>query len=136
MRTIADTRTPVRIQAKSRAHLPAFRLTVRKTGSTNALTAGISTPLAILGLEVNSIAENMASKAVGLVLMILIIVVIAAALYPTVGDAVDNMTNATHDDYVGAASAGLVAIIPILYWVLVVVVIIGAVMGVLKFAGE
>ena len=83
----------------------------------------------------NSIAENMASKAVGLVLMILIIVVIAAALYPTVGDAVDNMTNESHDDYVGAASAGLVSIIPILYWVLVVVVIIGAVMGVLKFAG-
>lgn len=77
----------------------------------------------------------MASKAVALVLMILIIVVIAAALFSTVNDSVTDMTNATHDDYVGADSAGLVSLIPLLYWILIVVVIVGAVMGVLKYSG-
>ena len=87
------------------------------------------------GLGGETIAENMASRAVGLVLMILIIVVIAAALFGTVNDSVTDMTNTTHDDYVGATSAGLVSLIPILYWILVIVVIVGAVMGVLKYAG-
>ena len=70
---------------------------------------------------------------IGLILMIIILVIIAGALFPTVKNDVDDMTNATHDDYVGADSAGLVGLIPLLYWVLVVVVVIGAVMGAIKF---
>lgn len=70
---------------------------------------------------------------IGLILGIIILVIIAGALFPTVNDAVTNMTNTTHDDYVGADSAGLVSLIPLLYWVLVIVVVIGAVMGAIKF---
>ena len=90
---------------------------------------------AISNLEVNSIAD-IAKGTIGLILGIMILVLIAGALFPTINESVDNMTNSSHDDYVGADSAGLVSLIPLLYWILVIVVVIGAVLVALKTGGD
>lgn len=120
-----------RIQATFNSILPFVSRTGWNSDSRESCAEGIYTLLAISQSEVNSLAKG--AGVIGLILMIIILVIIAGALFPTVNDSVTDMTNATHDDYVGADSAGLVGLIPLLYWVLVVVVVIGAVMGAIKF---
>ena len=61
------------------------------------------------------------SVLVGLVVFILV----AAVIYPIIGGQVDNMTNTTHDDYVGADSATLVSMIPLFYWLAILLAVIG-----------
>jgi hypothetical protein len=54
-----------------------------------------------------------------------IFVLIAAVVYPLVGDQVDDLTNATNDAYVGADEAALVSMIPLFYWLSILLVVIG-----------
>lgn len=55
-----------------------------------------------------------------------ILVVIAAVLYPLVGTAVADLTCSTGPSYVGDSTAAIVGMIPIFYWLGIVLVIIGA----------
>lgn len=61
----------------------------------------------------------------GLLISVVIFVVIAAVLFPMLGDRVDNLTNASHEDYVGADSADIVSMIPLFYWLAVALTVIG-----------
>jgi hypothetical protein len=68
-----------------------------------------------------SLTENR----MGMLVSVVILVVIAAVVYPLLGDRVDNLTNESHDDYVGADSEGIVAMIPLFYWLAVALTVIG-----------
>lgn len=59
------------------------------------------------------------------ILFLVILVLVASVLYPTVGDRVDDMTNSSHEDYVGADSEAIVAMIPIFYWLAIALVAVG-----------
>ena len=61
------------------------------------------------------------STLIGLVVFILV----AAVIYPVIGTQVDNMSNTTHDDYVGADSETLVDMIPLFYWLAILLAVIG-----------
>ena len=61
------------------------------------------------------------STLIGLVVFILV----AAVVYPIIGGQVDNMSNASHDDYVGADSETLVDMIPLFYWLAILLAVIG-----------
>lgn len=54
-----------------------------------------------------------------------IFVVVAALLYPLVGSEVGDMTNSTHESYVGEETEAIVGMIPIFYWLAVVLTVIG-----------
>ena len=68
----------------------------------------------------------------GLLIMVVIFVVIAAVIYPMLGDRVDNLTNASHEDYVGADSADIVGMIPLFYWLAVALTVIGVAIVAIK----
>ena len=67
--------------------------------------------------------ENLAkvSSLIGVVVFLLV----AAVIYPLINTEVTNMSNATHDDYVGADSESLVDMIPVFYWLAVLLAVIG-----------
>ena len=50
---------------------------------------------------------------------------VAAVIYPIIGGQIDNMSNATHDDYVGEDSETLVDMIPLFYWLAILLAVIG-----------
>lgn len=60
-----------------------------------------------------------------MLLGMVIFVLIAAVVYPLVGDRVDSLTCATGDDYVGADEADLIDMIPLFYWLSILLVVIG-----------
>ena len=60
-----------------------------------------------------------------MLLGMVVFVLIAAVVYPLVGNRVADLTNATGDDYVGADSADLVSMIPLFYWLAILLVVIG-----------
>ena len=60
-----------------------------------------------------------------ILLGMVIFVLIAAVVYPLVGDRVDALTCATGEDYVGADEADLVSMIPLFYWLAILLVVIG-----------
>jgi len=67
---------------------------------------------------------------------IVILIVVAAALYPLVGDSVDNLTNDSplNEDYVGDDTAGVVGMIPLFYWLGIALVTIGVAIVAIKSA--
>jgi len=69
-------------------------------------------------------ATNKASSIIGIV----ILVIIAAVLFPLVNGQVADLTNESSENYVGDSTAGIVSLVPIFYWLLVALVIIGAAM--------
>ena len=67
-----------------------------------------------------------------ILLGMVIFVLIAAVVYPLVGDRVNDLTNATSEDYVGEDSASLVGMIPLFYWLAILLVVIGTAIAAIK----
>lgn len=69
--------------------------------------------------------------------MILVLVLVAAVLFPTINTQVTNLTDdgAGNDNYVGDDAAGIVSLIPIFYWLLVGLTVIFAAVGTAKTKG-
>ena len=57
---------------------------------------------------------------------IVILVVIAAVLYPLVGAQINDLTDNTSANFVGNSTAGIVSLVPIFYWLFVALIVIGA----------
>jgi len=57
---------------------------------------------------------------------IVILVVVAAVLFPLINTQIQDLTDNTSANYVGDSAAGIVALVPIFYWLLVALVVIGA----------
>lgn len=68
---------------------------------------------------------------INVLVMILVLVLVAAVLFPTVNTQVTNLTDdgAGNDNYVGDDAAGIVSLIPIFYWLLVGLTVIFAAVG-------
>ena len=75
-----------------------------------------------------------ADSKITMLLGIVILIVVAAALYPLVGDSVDNLTNSSHEDYVGADTEAVVGMIPLFYWLGIALVTIGVAIVAIKSA--
>jgi len=69
---------------------------------------------------------------IGTMISIVILVVIGAVLFPLVNDKISDLTNASHEDYVGADTESIVSMIPIFYWLMIALVIIGAAIAVFR----
>lgn len=67
-----------------------------------------------------------------LLIVVVIFVVIAAVVYPLLGDRVDDLTNSTNEAYVGEDSAGIVSMIPLFYWLSVALAVIGLAIWTIK----
>ena len=67
-----------------------------------------------------------------ILLGMVIFVLIAAVVYPLVGDRVSGLTNASSEDYVGEDSASLVGMIPLFYWLAILLVVIGTAIAAIK----
>ena len=61
-----------------------------------------------------------------------IFVLIAAVVYPLVGDRVSSLTNVSSEDYVGEDSASLVGMIPLFYWLAILLCVIGTAIVAIK----
>ncbi len=83
------------------------------------------------GLEVNTVEGSQKLTAI---LFLVILVLVAAVLYPTIGERVADLTNSSHDDYVGADSEAIVAMIPIFYWLAIALVAVGVAVTAIKDA--
>jgi len=57
---------------------------------------------------------------------IVVLVVVAAVLFPLVNTQIQDLTCSTGVNYVGDSAAGIVGLVPIFYWLLVALVVIGA----------
>ena len=71
----------------------------------------------------------------GGLIMLVVFVLIAVVVYPLISGQIDNATNATHDDYVGADSSDLVGMIPLFYWLAVLLCVIGFTIVAIKDTG-
>jgi hypothetical protein len=63
---------------------------------------------------------------------LVIFVLISAVVYPLIGDRVDSLTCTTGDDYVGADEADLVSMIPLFYWLAILLVVIGVAIAAIR----
>ena len=77
----------------------------------------------------------MAEK-VSVLIGIVILVVVAAVLFPLVNTQVSALTNSTNANYVGATTAPIVSLVPVFYWLMVSLVIIGAAIVTLRGEGS
>lgn len=57
---------------------------------------------------------------------IVILVVVAAVLFPLVNTQIADLTNETGENYVGDSTAPIVSLIPLFYWLMIGLVVIGA----------
>ncbi len=74
---------------------------------------------------------------IGVLIGIVILVVVAAVLFPLVNTQVSDLTNVSSDNYVGSSTAPIVSLIPIFYWLMIGLVVIGAaVVGLRSGAGS
>ena len=69
-----------------------------------------------------------------MLLGMVIFILIAAIVYPLVGDRVADLINVSGDDYVGEDSADLVSMIPLFYWLSILLVVIGVAIYAIKDA--
>ena len=63
---------------------------------------------------------------VGALIGIVILVVVAAVMYPLVNTQISDLTNSTSENYVGSSTAPIVSLIPIFYWLMIALTAIGA----------
>jgi len=70
----------------------------------------------------------------GLVYLVVFILV-AVVIFPLINSQIDDATNESHDDYVGDDSADLVGMIPLFYWLAVLLVTIGFALVAIRKAG-
>jgi len=75
-----------------------------------------------------------ADNKITMLLGVVILIVVAAALYPLVGDKVADLSNASHEDYVGSDVESIVDMIPLFYWLGVALVTIGVAIVAIKSA--
>lgn len=70
--------------------------------------------------------------------MILVLVLVAAVLFPTINTKVTNLTDdgAGNDNYVGDDAAGIVSLIPVFYWLLVGLTVIFAAVSSAKMSKD
>lgn len=78
--------------------------------------------------------DNAAAISLGGLMFVVLYVVFGLVMWPLMAGYIDNATNATHDDYVGADSADLVSIIPVFYFLMLLAVPVVAVIIMLKQA--
>lgn len=66
--------------------------------------------------------------------MILVLVLVAAVLFPTINSKVTNLTDdaAGNANYVGDDAAGIVSLIPVFYWLLVGLTVIFAAVATIR----
>jgi len=67
-----------------------------------------------------------------MLLGMVIFVLIAAVVYPLVGDRVADLTNDSSENYVGDSEADLVSMIPLFYWLAILLVVIGVAIVAIK----
>ena len=70
--------------------------------------------------------------------MILVLVLVAAVLFPTINTKVTNLTDdgAANDNYVGDDASGIVSLIPVFYWLLVGLTVIFAAVGAVRMGKD
>jgi len=76
--------------------------------------------------------DNSGAINTAILLGMVIFVLIAAAVYPLVGDRVTDLTNKTGENYVGDSEADLVSMIPLFYWLSILLVVIGVAIVAIK----
>lgn len=76
---------------------------------------------------------SITQMAVGSILITLVLLIVAAAVYPMIGEKVDNLTNSSHEDYVGSDTEGMVSAIPLFFWLGVLLTIIGVAFVAIKY---
>ncbi len=69
--------------------------------------------------------DLLAAVNTAMLLGMVIFIVIAAVVYPLVGDRVADLTNASSENYVGSDESDLVSMIPLFYWLAILLVVIG-----------
>jgi hypothetical protein len=74
----------------------------------------------------------MADNKVATLIGIVILVVIAAVMFPLINTQVSDLTDNTSANYVGSSTAPIVSLVPIFYWLMVALVVIGAAIVTLK----
>ncbi|OGC92217.1 MAG: hypothetical protein A2W25_11415 [candidate division Zixibacteria bacterium RBG_16_53_22] len=76
--------------------------------------------------------DNSGAVNTAVLLGMVIFVLIAAVVYPLVGDRVADLTNESSENYVGASEADLVSMIPLFYWLAILLVVIGVAIVAIK----
>jgi len=56
---------------------------------------------------------------------VVVLVVVAALLFPLINNQVNDLTDESGENYVGSNTAPLVSMIPVFYWLAVVLAVIG-----------
>ena len=85
--------------------------------------------------SLRSLRDNMQAIAtVGMLLGMVVFVLVAALVYPLIGDRVTTLTDNTSASYVGADSADMVGMIPLFYWLAVALTVIGVAIYAIKEA--
>jgi len=74
------------------------------------------------------------SPKIATLVMILVMVLVAAVLFPTINTKVTNLTDDSelNPNYVGDDAAGIVTLIPVFYWLLVGLTVIFAAVATVK----
>jgi len=65
---------------------------------------------------------------------VVVLVVVAALLFPLVNTQVQDLTNESNPNYVGDNTAAIVSMIPVFYWLAVVLAVIGIAIAVIRGA--
>lgn len=79
-------------------------------------------------------SDLMAAVNTAILLGVVIFVLISAVVYPLVGDRVADLTNESGENYVGEDEADLVSMIPLFYWLAILLVVIGIAIMAIKDA--
>lgn len=78
--------------------------------------------------------DRQGAISLGGLMFVVLYVVFGLVMWPLMSGYIDNATNASHADYVGADSADLVGIIPVFYFLMLLAVPVVAVIIMLKQA--
>jgi NADH:ubiquinone oxidoreductase subunit 6 (subunit J) len=65
---------------------------------------------------------------------VVVLVVVAALLFPLINNQVGNLTDETSNNYVGENTAAIVSMIPVFYWLAVALAVIGIAIAVIRGA--
>jgi NADH:ubiquinone oxidoreductase subunit 6 (subunit J) len=65
---------------------------------------------------------------------VVVLVVVAALLFPLINSQVSDLTDETSQNYVGSNTASIVSMIPVFYWLAVALAVIGIAIAVIRGA--
>lgn len=78
-------------------------------------------------MKLKKLCEDMRAEGKSSVLIgIVVLVIIAAVLFPLVNTQIQDLTDNTSENWVGNSTAPIVAMIPVFYWLMIALVVIGA----------